>query len=140
LRHGKPAEYNEKGKEFIMFSGHVRLWQTANGRNAMKSRTIHLPILCVVPGMTLAESLLDRQGRILFAAGTILDAVMLDRLNKRGIESLAALITDTRDAGTINQEVLAAESKVLLLFRGPGSEARQALQVAILDYRKTGAQ
>lgn len=132
--------YNEKGKESIMFSDHMRLWQTGDWRHTMKSRTIHLPILCVVPGMTLASALSDRQGRVLFAAGTVLDAVMLDRLNKRGIESVASHVVDTRDAETITEEVLAAESRVQQIFRGPGSTARDDLQAAILKHREECAQ
>jgi hypothetical protein len=132
--------YNEKGKESIMFSDHMRLWQTGNWRHTMKSRTIHLPILCVVPGMTLASAVSDRQGRVLFAAGTVLDAVMLDRLHKRGIEAVAAYLIDTRDAETIDEEVLAAESRVQQIFRGPGSGARDDLRAAILAHRKECAQ
>ena len=131
--------YNEKGKESIMFSDHMRLWQTGDWRHPKKSRTIHLPILCVVPGMTLASALSDRQGRVLFAAGTVLDAVMLDRLNKRGIESVAANVVDTRDTATISEEVLAAESRVQQIFRGAGSAAREELQIAVLAYREEGA-
>ena len=122
-----------------MFSEHMRLWQTGDWRHPMKSRTIHLPILCVVPGMTLASALSDRQGRVLFAAGTVLDAVMLDRLNKRGIESVAANVVDTRDTATISEEVLAAESRVQQIFRGAGSAAREELQIAVLAYREEGA-
>jgi hypothetical protein len=90
--------------------------------------------------MTLASALSDRQGRVLFAAGTVLDAVMLDRLNKRGIESVAAHVVDTRDAETITEEVLAAESRVQQIFRGPGSTARDDLQAAILKHREECAQ
>ena len=105
----------------------------------MKSRTIHLPILCVVPGMTLASALSDRQGRVLFAAGTVLDSAMLDRLNKRGIESIAANVMDTRNAETIAEEVLAAEFRVQQIFRGSGSVARESLQAAVLEYREEEA-
>lgn len=102
----------------------------------MKSRTIHLPILSVLPGMVLALPITDHAGRTLFAAGTELDAEMLDRLNKRGVESLAAQVIDTRDAQTTAEEVLAAESRVRKIFRGIGSPARDALQAAILRHRE----
>lgn len=105
----------------------------------MKSRMIHLPILCAAPGMTLALAITDRAGRTLFTAGTVLDAAMLDRLSKRGIESLATLVADTRDAAVIEEEVRSAESRVLQIFRGSGSAARTTLQSVILAHRTEGA-
>jgi hypothetical protein len=122
-----------------MFSKGVRLWQTSDWRKLMKLRTIYLPILCVLPGMTLALPITDRAGRTLFAAGTVLDAVMLDRLNKRGIESVAAQVADTRDAATIEEEVRVAAARVQQIFRGHGSATRGALQSVILNYREEGA-
>lgn len=122
-----------------MFSDRTRLWQTGNWRKQMKSRTVHLPILSVEPGMVLALPITDHAGRILFAAGTELDAEMLDRLNKRGVESLAAQVIDTRDAETIDKELIAAESRVRQIFRGAGSPARDALQAAILRHREENA-
>ncbi len=101
----------------------------------MKLRTIRLPILCVVAGMTLAAAVQDRAGRMLFAAGTELDEDMLDRLNKRGIESLAVQIVDTRDAFIIDEEVRTAQERVRYLFRGSGSSARAVLQAELLAYR-----
>lgn len=101
----------------------------------MKLRTIRLPILCAVAGMTLSAAIQDRAGRTLFAAGTVLDEDMLDRLNKRGIESLAVQIVDTRDAATIDEEVCTAQERVRHLFRGSGSSARAALQAALLAFR-----
>jgi hypothetical protein len=106
----------------------------------MKSRTIHLPILCVVPGMTLASALTDRAGRTLFAAATVLDAVMLDRLNKRGIESVAVHVVDTRDAETIDAEVRTAETRVRQIFCDSGGTALDVLQDAVLAFRREGAQ
>lgn len=119
-----------------MFSNRTRLWQTGNWRKPMKSRTIHLPILSAVPGMVLSLPITDHAGRTLFAAGTELDAEMLDRLNKRGIESLTAQVIDTRDAETIARELQAAESRVRKIFRGAGSPARDALQTAVLRHRE----
>lgn len=105
----------------------------------MKTRTIHLPVLCVVPGMILALAITDRSERTLFAAGTILDADMLNRLNKRGIESVAVLVTDTRDAAAIEAELVAAKIRVLQIFRGTGTAARDALQAAVLNHREADA-
>ena len=119
-----------------MFSDRTRLWQTDSWRKPMKSRIIHLPILSVTPGMVLALPIMDHAGRTLFAAGTELDAEMLDRLNKRGVETLAAQVIDTRDAESIDRELQAAESRVRKIFRGTGSPARDALQAAVLRHRE----
>lgn len=105
----------------------------------MKSRTIHLPILSAAPGMVLALPITDHAGRTLFAAGTELDAETLDRLNKRGVESVAAQVIDTRDAEAVDKELIAAESRVRQIFRGAGSPARDALQAAILRHREENA-
>ena len=105
----------------------------------MKTRTIHLPVLCVVPGMTLALAITDRTERTLFTAGTVLDADMLNRLNKRGVESVAVLVTDTRDAAAIEEELVVARTRVLHIFRGTGTAARDALQAAVLNHREEGA-
>ena len=105
----------------------------------MKTRTIHLPVVCGVPGMTLALAITDRAERTLFAAGTVLDADILGRLNKRGIEAAAVLVTDTRNAATIEAELIAARTRTLQIFRGTGTAARDALQAAILDHREASA-
>ena len=106
----------------------------------MKSRIIHLPIANATPGMILAMAIIDHANRILFTAGTALDAAMLDRLNKRGIETIAALVIDTRSAEVIAEEIHAAELQVMHIFRGPGSPARDALRSAILTHRLESAQ
>lgn len=102
----------------------------------MKSRILHLPIICVESGMTLALAVVDRAGRTLCAAGTVLDTEMLSRLNKRGIESIAVSVIDTRTPEIIAEEIQNAEVRVTHIFRGTGSPARDALQAAILAYRR----
>lgn len=119
-----------------MFSSDVRLWQTGIRRIFMKSRTIVLPPGRVAPGMTLAAAVLDRDGHALLAAGTVLDTDTLDRLSRRGIEAVAVLLVDARDAETIAQEVSNAEARVAQIFRGTGSPARDALRSAVLQYRQ----
>jgi hypothetical protein len=120
-----------------------RLWQTdANGlqravrRTTMKSRIVCLAPGRVAPGMTLATAVIGRDGNTLLAAGTALDSEMLERLIRRGIETISVLVADTRDPETIAMEVRAAETRVDVIFRGTGSPARQALHAAILDFRR----
>ena len=102
----------------------------------MKSRTIFLPPGRVAPGMTLAAAVLDHEHHTLLSAGTVLDTSTLDRLSRRGIEAIAVLLLDTRDAETIARELGDAETRVANIFRGTGSPARDALHAAVLHFRQ----
>lgn len=106
----------------------------------MKTRTIFLPPGRVAPGMTLAAAVVDHDHHVLLAAGTVLDPITLDRLSRRGIESIAVLLPDTRDATTIAQELRSAESRIATIFRGTGSPAREALHSAVLRFRQESTQ
>ena len=106
----------------------------------MKTRALCLSPGRVAPGMTLARAVTDREGNTLLAAGAVLDSAMLDRLIRRGVEAMAVLVADTRDADAIASELAAAEARVAYIFRGQGSAARQALHAAILDYRRESTQ
>ena len=101
----------------------------------MKTRALCLSPGRVAPGMTLARAVTDREGNTLLAAGAVLDSAMLDRLIRRGVEAMAVLVADTRDADAIASELAAAEARIAYIFRGQGSESRNALQKAVLDYR-----
>jgi len=102
----------------------------------MKSRIVCLAPGRVAPGMTLAAAVIGRDGNTLLAAGTALDSEMLERLIRRGVETVSVLVIETRDPETIAMELHAAESRVETIFRGAGSPARQALHAAILDFRR----
>jgi hypothetical protein len=102
----------------------------------MKSRIICLAPGRVAPGMALAAAATDREGRVLLAAGTVLDTGMLDRLNRRGVEAVFVHLLDTRNAETIAHELQRAEARVAHIFRGADGPARQSLQNAILGYRR----
>ena len=102
----------------------------------MKSRIVCLAPGRVAPGMTLAGAVIGRDGNTLLAAGTALDSEMLERLIRRGVETVSVLVIETRDPETIAMELHAAESRVETIFRGAGSPARQALHAAILDFRR----
>lgn len=106
----------------------------------MKTRTIFLPLGRVAPGTALAAAVLDRDHHTLLATGTVLDESTIDRLSRRGIESVAALLPDTRDAETIAQDLRDAEARVANIFRGAGSPAREALHAAVLQFRRESSQ
>ena len=106
----------------------------------MKSRTIFLASGRVAPGMTLAETVWDKEGHALLAAGTVLDTATLDRLSRRGVEAIAVLLLDTRSAETIERELRRAQERVEKIFRGDGSPARRALRAAVERYRQESGQ
>ena len=101
----------------------------------MKSRTVFFAPGRVAPGMTLARAITDREGKTLLAQATVLDTEMLDRLIRRGVETVAVLVRDTRDEETIAEELRTAEARVGAIFRGDGGPAREALRAAILNFR-----
>ena len=101
----------------------------------MKVRTLHFAPARVTPGMKLAKAVSDRDGHALLASGTALDAEILDRLIRRGVESVAVLVEDLRDEETIATELRLADERVAAIFRGLGSPARAVLHSAILNYR-----
>lgn len=102
----------------------------------MKLRTLHFAPARVTPGMELAKAITDRDGHALLASGTVLDAEILDRLIRRGVESVAVFVQDTRDEETIANELRQAEERVEAIFRGRGSPARAVLHAAVLSYRR----
>lgn len=105
----------------------------------MTRKTICLTPLRVVPGSRLARSVVRHDGRLLVAAGVELDRDLLAQLFERGIEFVYVETDDTRDPETIEHDVAVVRDRVDLLFRGPASEARDALRAAITTYRCEGA-
>ena len=102
----------------------------------MKTRVMFFAPGRAVPGMTLAKAVIDRDGNTLLVAGTVLDAEMLDRLIRRGVEAVSVLVLDTRDEETIADQLSAAKSRVETIFRGTGNPARAELLTAILNFRQ----
>jgi DNA helicase IV len=102
----------------------------------MKFRTISLAPGRAAAGMILAGAVIDREGHSLLAAGTVLDASIIDRLSRRGIESIAVNVPDTRSPETIAEALRLAEARVALIFRGDGNAARAQLHSAVLHYRQ----
>jgi hypothetical protein len=101
----------------------------------MKLRTLCFSPGRVTPGMTLAKAATNQDGQTLLAAGTELDAEMLDRLIRRGVETVSVLVPDTRDEETIADELHAAEARIDHIFRRRGSPAKDALRTAVLNFR-----
>ena len=101
----------------------------------MKSRTKFFAPGRAAPGMTLAKAISDREGHALLAAGAVLTSEILDRLIRRGVQTLCVQVLDARDDETIASELSTARTRVETIFRGPGSAARDELRAAILDYR-----
>jgi len=106
----------------------------------MKTRSLCFAPGRVIPGMALAAAVVAHDGHTLLAAGTVLDAEMLDRLIRRGVETIHVLVLDARDEATIAMEIGAAEARVAHLFRDPGSRAREALKSSVLAFRLERAQ
>ena len=102
---------------------------------AIKQRSMCFAPGRATPGMTLAKAIQDRDGNSLLAAGTVLDLVMLERLIRRGIESISVLVPDTRDSETIDAELRSVCNRLEIIFRGPGSPARDELRAAVTDFR-----
>ena len=102
----------------------------------MKMRNVCLSPGLVAPGMMLSNPVNGHDGQPLLAAGAELDADMLERLIRRGVEAVWVATPDERDADTIALELRNAEARIAAIFRGPGSPARAALQQAIQAYRR----
>jgi len=105
----------------------------------MKTRIFCLAPGRATPGMTLATAITAHDGLTLLASGTVLNSEMLDRLVRRGVETVAVFLPDARAEETIAMELRAAESRVEHIFRGHGSPAREALRTAILNFRQERA-
>lgn len=106
----------------------------------MKTRIVCLAPGHVSPGMVLSSSVTGHDGHTLLSGGTTLDSEILDRLIRRGIETVSVSVLDTRDEETIAMEMRAAESRIGHIFRGKSSAAREALRAAILKFRLESAQ
>ena len=102
----------------------------------MKMRNVCLSPGLVAPGMVLANAVNGHDGQPLLAAGAELDADMLERLIRRGIETVWVATPDERDADTIALELRNAEARIATIFRGSGNPAREALRQAIQEYRR----
>ena len=94
----------------------------------------------IVPGSRLARAAKRADGNLLLTAGTELDRDQLAQLFERGIEFVYIEANDSRDEAAIARDVAAAEARVNHIFRGTGSEAREALHKAVARYRHKGAE
>ncbi|MDR2451313.1 MAG: hypothetical protein LBE85_05970 [Candidatus Accumulibacter sp.] len=97
-------------------------------------------ILCfapgrAAPGMVLAKPVADREGAVLLAAETVLAADVLERLVRRGVETISVRVLDQRDEEAIARELVDIRARIDTIFRGPGSDARNQLRDSVLAYR-----
>lgn len=106
----------------------------------MKTRIVCLPPGELLPGMIVATQVSGAQGSVLIAAGTTLDEAMLDKLKRRGVETLSVVVPDSRDEDTIAREVEEAIARIEFIFRGQSSPARDALRETLISYRRKQAE
>ena len=121
MRCGKLMPFEKSGKRYRPMT--------------IKQRIMCLAPARATPGMTLARSITDREGHSLLAAGTVLDLAILERLIRRGVNTVSVLVPDTRDEDTIARELSSQQDRIALIFRGPGSPARDELRAAVLAFR-----
>lgn len=106
----------------------------------MTQKSICLTPLRVVPGARLARPALRPDGKLLLAAGTVLDREQLAQLFQRGVEYLHVEFEDSRDGEAIARDIAATEARIAHLFRGAGGEAREELRAAVAAYRRQGVE
>ncbi|MDR2789344.1 MAG: hypothetical protein LBD06_13570 [Candidatus Accumulibacter sp.] len=85
--------------------------------------------------MVLAKPVYDREGLILLAAETVLDAPMFERMIRRGVNAISVRVPDLRDEETIKRELDGIRARIDTIFRGPGNAGRSQLRDAVSDYR-----
>lgn len=102
----------------------------------MKTRNVCLATGLVTPGMALASTVHGRDGQTLLKAGTPLDSDVLERLIRRGVETLWVQTPDGRDEETIALELRNARDRVNTIFRGHDNPARAELRKAIIEFRQ----
>ena len=98
----------------------------------------HLPLAEVVPGMILANDLLDQQGQILLPKGAVLNAATIALLPSHGIDMLGIARGDGDAAPVIDSAAL--EARLAHLFRkhdvnSEDDPATGMLRLYITDYR-----
>jgi len=101
----------------------------------MKTRTLCLAPGRVTPGMVLAKAVVDHEGKTLLTPGTVFLLETIDRLIRRGVETVTVEVPDLRDEETIAEELRATQTRIDTIFRQPGSAARADLRAAVLEFR-----
>ena len=89
--------------------------------------------------MVLAKPVQDREGAVLLASETVLDADVLERMIRRGVRIVSVRVPDQRDEEAIARELADIRARLDTIFRGPGSEARNQLREAVLAHRLESA-
>lgn len=103
----------------------------------MKTRIVCLPPGRLRPGMTTATAILARQGEELLSANCTLDEAMIEGIRRRSIKCIIVMIPDDRDMATIAREIATEEKRLVYIFRGDSTEAREDLHRSVAAYRRT---
>lgn len=85
--------------------------------------------------MTTAVAIHGRNGEELLPQGTVLDRGLIESIVRRGLGRVHILVVDDRTAERILDDVAMAEKRVLHIFRGGGSVARDELYRAVAAFR-----
>jgi hypothetical protein len=85
------------------------------------------------PGMVLSSAILDQQGKILLAQGTVLTAATIAALGRHEVAMLPVVVTG---AAAPVVDVAAVTARLAFLFRGERADTATAiLRHCIEDYR-----
>ena len=100
----------------------------------------HLPLAEVVPGMILANDLLDQQGQILLPKGAVLSAATIALLPGHGLDMLGIARPDGDGAAEPALDTAALEARLSHLFRkhdvnNEDDPATGMLRLYVTDYR-----
>lgn len=98
-----------------------------------------VPLAELGPGAELAAPLADAQGRILFAAGTVLGAHQLQQLARRGVEAVPVWVTSTRTDAEVDRRRRELEAELGHRFRRVADQPlMKALAERVLRHRLKG--
>ena len=100
----------------------------------------HMALAQVRAGMVLSDELLDPQGKVLLAGGTVLSSEMLAALQRHAIEALPIMLKATLSEQEVTCALQQHRQRIAHLFRkhDPFDEsdpATSALRRLVLDFR-----
>jgi hypothetical protein len=100
-----------------------------------------VPLAELGPGAELGAPLADAQGRVLFAAGTVLGAHQLAQLGRRGIEAVPVWVVSTQTAAEVARRRHALEAELAHRFRRVADRPLMAaLAEQVLRHRLAGGE
>ncbi|HEU4852212.1 MAG TPA: hypothetical protein VFT37_08665 [Telluria sp.] len=107
----------------------------------MVSSHRYLQLDQVEPGMTLADELLDGQGKVLLPAGAVLTESILARLPSHGIDALPIAVPPAQAEASVDRDAVLA--RLAHVFRGvdphdPAQASTRLLRRLVQEYRLEG--